>query len=98
MMKLNVHSDDVGSGTMIGRHIGTLSAMCLVKSKGPSRKRGTEDDASDAEKKLQHEYRMLRMKMKVNRMKEALAAKEVDPVKKAKEEARRKLDEVSVGV
>ena len=97
-MKLNVHSDDVGSGTMIGRHIGSLSAMCLVKSKVPQRKRRSDADAldlSEAEKKLQNEYRMLRMRMKINRMKEALAEKEVDPEKKAKEEKRRKLDEVS---
>ena len=95
-MKLNVHSDDVGSGTMIGRHIGSLSAMCLVKSKAPQLKRRSDAvDLSEAEKKLQNEYRMLRMRMKINRMKEALAEKEVDPEKKAKEEKRRKLDEVS---
>ena len=100
--KLTVEAID-DSSSMIARHIGS-SSMCLVKSKA-GRKRSVDDMSeegkkgamTEAEKKLQAEYRMLRMRMKINRMKEALAEKEVDPEKKAKEEARRKLDEVSGG-
>jgi len=100
--KLTVEAID-DSSSMIARHVGS-SPMCLVKSKA-GRKRSVDNMSEDgkkgamteAEKKLQAEYRMLRMRMKINRMKEALAEKEVDPEKKAKEEARRKLDEVSNG-